>query len=127
MADKTFHLVSYVPPGKAIIKKPFVGEWRITELQGFDAEYVDLCGPAKLKISTRGTGRMNFGAVEVELDCKMDDLDQRALRFSFEGGDEGDAICGRGYCLIEGDEMVGRIFRHLSDDFGFKAKRLSKK
>jgi hypothetical protein len=28
----------------------------------------DLCSPAK--IDTRGTSRMNFGAVEVELDCK---------------------------------------------------------
>jgi hypothetical protein len=115
-----------VPPGKWAVKKKFVGSWRITELQGYDADYIDLCGPAKLKITTRGGGHINFGAVGAEIDCKMDDLDERVVRFSFEGGDEGDPICGRGYCLVDGDQMVGRIFRHFSDEFGFKAKRLSK-
>jgi hypothetical protein len=124
MSNKIF--VWHVPPGKWTVKKKFVGQWRVTELQGFDAEYVDLCGPAKLHVSTRGIGRMNFGAVDIELDCKMDDRDENMLQFSFEGGDEGDAICGRGYCLVEGDDMVGRLFRHGSDDFGFRAKRVVK-
>ena len=113
MADEIFHVVWAVPSGKWTVKKPFVGSWRITELQGYDDDYVNLCGPAKLKISSRGSGHMNFGAVEAELDCKMDDLDERVLRFTFEGGDEG-------------DQMVGRVFRHLSDEFGFKAKRSTK-
>lgn len=97
MADEAFISDWEVPSGKWTVKKPFVGSWRITELPGFDAEYVDLCGPAKIKVSTRGTGTMNFGAVEVDLDCKMDDLDERVLRFSFEGGDDGDPTCGRGF------------------------------
>lgn len=127
MADKIFHFVWDVPPGKWAVKKKFVGSWRIIELQGFDSEYVDLCGPAKVKITPRGVGHINFGAVEVEIDCKMDDLDERVIRFTFEGGDEGDPICGRGYCLVDGDQMAGRIFRHFGDEFGFKATRLSKK
>jgi hypothetical protein len=126
MPDEISYLIWDVPPAKWTVKKKFVGSWRITELQGFDADYIDLCGPGKLKISSRGTGHMNFGAVGAELDCKMDDLDDRVLRFSFEGGDEGDPICGRGYCLVDGDLMVGRIFRHYSDEFGFKASRLTK-
>lgn len=120
------HLLWEVPAGKWVVKKQFVGQWRVIELQGFDADYVDLCGPAKVKISTRGMGRMNFGAVEVELDCKMDDRDEKVLRFSFEGADEGDPISGHGYCLVEGNKMIGRLFRHLGDDFGFKAKRMGK-
>lgn len=126
MTDDAFNFVWQVPSGKWTVKKPFVGSWRITELQGFDAEYVDLCGPAKIKVSTRGTGGMNFGAVDVELDCKMDELNERVLHFSFEGGDEGDPICGRGFCLVDGDEMVGRLFRHGGDEFGFKAKKTPK-
>ncbi len=126
MTDKLFHFVWEVPAGKWTVKKKFVGQWRVTELQGFDADYADLCGPAMMKISTRGTGQMNFGAVEMELDCKMDDLDERVLRFSFEGADEGDPICGRGYCIIDGDEMIGRIFRHYGDEFGFRARRVGK-
>jgi hypothetical protein len=126
MTDKIFHVVWEVPSGKWTVKKKFVGQWRVTELQGFDADYINLCGPAKVRISTRGTGRMNFGAVEVELDCKMDDLDERVLRFSFEGADEGDPIGGRGYCLVDGDVMTGRLFRHHGDEFGFRAKRAAK-
>ena len=126
MADKLLHLVWKVPDGKWTVKKKFVGQWRITGLQGFDSDYIDLCGPAKMKISTRGTGWMNFGAVETELDCKMDDLDERVLRFSFEGADEGDPIGGRGYCLVDGDEMTGRLFRHHGDEFGFRARRSAK-
>lgn len=127
MPDHTIHhLLWEVPVGKWMVKRKFVGQWRVTELQGFGSDYVDLCGPAKLKLSTRGTGRMNFGAVDVELDCKMDEQDERVLRFSFEGADEGDPISGRGYCLVEGNEMVGRVFRHFGDEFGFKAKKMGK-
>jgi hypothetical protein len=126
MADELFHFVWEVPAGRWTVKKRFVDLWRVTELQGFDSDYVNLCGPAKMQISTRGTGHMNFGAVEMELDCKMDDLDERVLRFTFEGGDEGDPISGRGYCLVDGNEMIGRIFRHCGDEFGFKAGRAAK-
>ena len=126
MADEIFHLVWDVQPAKWAVKKRFVGSWRITELQGYDSAYVDLCGPAKVKITTRGWGSVSFGAIEAEIDCKTDDLDDRVLRFSFEGGDEGDSICGRGYCVVDGDQMTGRFFRHLGDEFGFKASRLAK-
>ena len=126
MAEEIFHLVWEVPSGRWTVKKKFVGSWRIIELQGYDAEYINRCGPATLKMSSRGVGHVNFGAVEAEIDCKMDDLDERVVRFTFEGGDEGDPICGRGYCVIEGEQMVGRMFRHMGDEFGFKAKRMSK-
>jgi hypothetical protein len=126
MADKPSHFIWKVPSRKWAVKKKFVGEWRITELEGFDAEYVDLCGPAIIRISPGGIGRMNFGAVEIELDCKMDDLNEQVLRFSFEGGDEGDPICGHGYCLNENQEMTGRIFRHCGDEIGFRAQKLAK-
>ena len=125
MADEIVHMIWEVPPGRWTVKKKFVGSWRIVELQGYDAGYVDLCGPAQLKIGTRGIRHVSFGAVEAEIDCKMDDLDDRVV-FTFEGGDEGDPICGRGYCVVTGDQMAGRMFRHLGDEFGFKAKRLSK-
>lgn len=127
MSDHTIHHVHWeVPAGKWTVKNKFVGQWRVIELQGFDSDYVDLCGPAKLKLNTRGTGRMNFGAVDAELDCKIDERDERVLHFSFEGVDEGDPISGRGYCLGEGNLMIGRVFRHFGDEFGFKAKRMGK-
>jgi hypothetical protein len=127
MADQEFHGVWEVPSEKWAVKRKFVGLWRITELKEYDDDYRDMCGPAKLKISSRGSGSVNFGALEAEIDGKMDELDERVLRFTFEGGDEGDSISGRGYCLVEGDKMMGRMFRHFGDEFGFKAERLPKK
>ena len=122
MVNEIYNLVWLVPTGgKWTIKKKFYGTWRITEIQGYDKAYLDLSGPASIKISSRGTGRFNFGAVEAEIDGKMDDLDERILRFSFEGEDEGDQFIGRGYCLVEDGVMVGRIFHHYGDHFGFKA------
>lgn len=126
MAGKIPKVVWYVPPGKPAVKKQFVGSWRITELEGFDSGYVDLCGPAKLEITARGGGHFHFGAVEAGIDCKMDGLDGRVVRFTFEGGDEGDPICGRGFCQVNGDQMAGRFYRHLGDDFAFQATRIKK-
>jgi hypothetical protein len=126
MAAKIPHFVWKIPPGKWAVKKKFVGAWRIIELEGFDTEYVDLCGPAIIKISSGGIGRMNFGAVEMELDCKMDDLNEEVVRFSFEGSDEGDPTCGHGYFLNENHTMTGRIFRHCGDEISFKAQRMAK-
>jgi hypothetical protein len=126
MADNVSHFAWEVPPGKWAVKKKFIGEWRITVLAGFDSEYLDLCGTAIIKISPGGIGRMNFGAVEIELDCKMDDLNEQILRFSFEGVDEGDPICGRGYCLNENREIRGRIFHHCGDEIDFKAQKIEK-
>jgi len=126
MSGNILHFVRKTRSGMWAVKKRFVGEWRITGLAGFDAEYVDLCGPAVIKVSPRGIGRMNFGAVEIELDCKMDDLDEQVLRFSFEGADEGDPICGRGYCLTANHQMTGRIFLHCGDEIDFTAGKMAK-
>jgi hypothetical protein len=105
----TAYLTSFIwnmPPGKWTVKKAFVGKWRITELQDYDADYVDMCGPAMVTIGSRGSGRISFGASEAEIDCRMDDFDERVIRFSFEGSDEGDPICGHGYCLSGGEGVV---------------------
>jgi hypothetical protein len=124
MSDNSTHFPSGFSGKKWAVKKKFVGYWRITALVGFEAEYVDLCGPAMIIISPDGIGQMNFGAVEIELDCKMDDLNDQVLRFSFEGVDEGDPICGRGYCLDRKNEITGRIFLHCGDEMDFKARKV---
>jgi hypothetical protein len=126
MTGKISHFAWKVPSGKWAVKKKFAGEWRIIELEGFDTGYVDLCGPATIKISSGGIGRMSFGAAAIALDCKMDDLNEQVVRFSFEGSDEGDPIRGRGYCLNENHTMTRRIFRHCGDEISLEAQRMAK-
>jgi len=45
------------------------------------------------------------------------------LDFSFEGEDEGDQICGRGWAEVKGKIMSGRIYLHMGDDSSFTATR----
>jgi len=45
------------------------------------------------------------------------------LEFSWEGQDENDVAIGRGWAIIQNDQLEGRIYFHLGDDSWFKAKR----
>jgi len=41
---------------------------------------------------------------------------------STEGNDECDPVSGRGWALVDGEEMTGHIFFHLGENSEFKAK-----
>ncbi len=69
-------------------------------------------------------GRFHFGAVHGWIDCryvKRDGMD--AVEFSWDGNDESDPACGRGWAVREGDRLNGRLFFHQGDDSGFVAER----
>ena len=46
-----------------------IGRWRIVEADLWDREYLDLCGPATLTISTPG-GDVAFGALQAGLEVE---------------------------------------------------------
>ena len=46
-----------------------------------------------------------------------------AVEFSWEGIDEGNQCSGRGWAVLEGDGLAGRLFFHGGDDSGFTAER----
>lgn len=67
---------------------------------------------------------MSFVAIDAGLDYRVVQRDGRpAVEFSFEGSDEGDRISGRGWAVLEGDELQGRVFIHHGDDSSFAARR----
>ncbi len=53
----------------------YIGTWRITKMETWDADDINLTGPGHLKIDREGGGCMQFGAVEAALDCRMEDRD----------------------------------------------------
>ena len=110
--------------GKPIVSKAFEGRWRITELEGFDTEYLDLCGQAKIEIKRQGIGEFAFGAVQAEIDGRMDEMAVGVFSFSFEGEDEGDLFFGRGYCTLKSERLTGRLYRHFGDTFTFSGRRM---
>ncbi|MEW6187974.1 MAG: hypothetical protein AB1585_19810 [Thermodesulfobacteriota bacterium] len=79
------------------IKKTCVGQWFITEMELWDKEYIDLEVPGHLTIEKEGTSLLQFGAVEIDMDCRVESVNGlERLDFTFEGSDEGDPICSRG-------------------------------
>jgi uncharacterized protein YndB with AHSA1/START domain len=103
----------------------FLGKWRITDTAVWAPDYLDLVVPAHITFEDDHTGEFQFGTVRGWLDCKFTDRDGNPfVEFSWEGENDTDASCGRGWGVIrDGDDMDGHIFIHCSDDSAFTARR----
>lgn len=105
-------------------KKDFIGSWRIVEMELWDAEFIDAEVPGFIKFMQDGLGEFQFGYVHGWIDCRFAKRDGKdAVEFSWEGNDETDPACGRGWMVFEDDRLRGRIFFHQGDDSGFEAAR----
>ncbi len=81
--------------------KKLAGKWRITETEMWDAEELDLVGPAHLTIAADG-----FGS------------------FQMVGDDDGSEVSGRGWAEVGRDGVLrGRIYFHQGDESAFVARR----
>lgn len=106
----------------------FIGNWRITEMEAWDADYFEMEAPAYLTIRKDLIGEFQFGLVQAQLDGKIESAGETAgetarLAFSWSGFDENDPVNGHGWLRVTGDQADGRIFIHLGDESGFKAER----
>jgi hypothetical protein len=110
------------------IKSEYIGRWRITEMSEWDQEFIDLVAPGHLTVKGNGLGTLAFGAIEAEVDCRIEMAGEaERLAFSFAGWDEGDDVSGRGWATVTGDAMEGWFSFHLGDESTFKAlKRKAK-
>jgi hypothetical protein len=104
--------------------KLFIGTWFITEMEVWDQEYVNMEVPGHFTFRKDGTGHFQFGLVQGEMDCRLESDDGRErIEFSWEGQDELDSASGRGWAVIENEELRGRIFIHQGDDSTFRASK----
>ena len=104
--------------------KPFIGKWFIIEMEAWDQDYVNMEVPGHFTFNKDGTGQFQFGLVQGEMDCRVESKNgKERIEFSWEGQEEMDSASGRGWALIENEELRGRIFIHLGDDSAFRAKR----
>lgn len=103
------------------------GTWRLSEMELWDQEAMDLIGPAFIEFGQGGTGRFRFIAVEGWMDCRPGHRDgQACVEFTWEGQDEGDPASGRGWAAVQKDgTLSGHIFIHRADDSAFSAIRTS--
>lgn len=102
--------------------KSFTGNWRITEMEVWDQDYVDMEVPGYIQIGSGGIGQFQFGLVSGDIDSRVE-RSSNTLRFEFSwlGQEENDPMCGRGWVVIENGELNGRIYLHLADDAAFRA------
>ena len=99
-----------------------VGKWRITHMDVWGQDAVDLVGPGFIEIGERG-GQLHFIAVDGLLECRHGQRDGRPrVEFTWEGNDENEPASGRGWAKLLADGSVkGRVFIHQGDDSAFEA------
>ncbi|MGH7441775.1 MAG: DUF7713 domain-containing protein [bacterium] len=103
----------------------FIGEWRITDMELWDQDAVDLLGPAYFHFDGQGQGSFRFVALEGAMDCRYGQKDGRPFaEFSWLGDDDGERKNGRGWAVIRDDgTLEGRFYTQQGDDSAFKARK----
>lgn len=97
-----------------------LGRWRIVEIEGWDADYIDMLGPGYIQFDPDG-GQIEFGAVQIGLECWYG---QAGAHFNSQGSDEGTDVAGDGDAEIEDDGTLQSELRfHHGDDMPFTARR----
>ena len=83
----------------------------------WDRDYLDLEGLAHITFDNDRLGSFQFGAVRGWIDYRVS-TDGASLRvdFSWEGTNDADPSCGRGWAAIADDKLVGRLYFHSGDD-----------
>lgn len=109
-----------MPPHSA----PFLGAWRIVQMELWERDYLDLEVPAHITFEKDRLGSFQFGAVRGWIDYRVTaDGASSKVEFSWEGFNDSDPSCGRGWAAIADDRLVGRLYLHNSDDSAFVAER----
>ena len=111
-------------PTRPAAKRLLIGVWRIVDTELWDLDDLDLLEPAHVTLEADGLRALRLLAMEADLDYRIVERDGRpAVEFSFDGSDEGDRISGRGWAILDGEQLRGRLFLHRGDDSGFTASR----
>ena len=84
----------------ALGEHPLIGKWRITEMELWDAEFIDLLAPGYIRFDPDGRGEFAFGAVQGGLDCHYGPA---SIHFTWTGHDEMDEAAGDGDAQLEDD------------------------
>ncbi len=104
-------------------QNPFTGVWRIVWMSDWDQDYVNMEVPGHITFEKDQNGNFQFGMVQGQMDCRLDERQSQRIDFTWHGFDEGDELAGRGHAEIVKDELHGRLYIHMGDDSAFRAFR----
>jgi hypothetical protein len=102
------------------------GRWRIVSMSTWDNDYLDDEVQAFIKFDDNGGGSFQFGYVQGQIDAVTTNREGKsAVEFSWEGGDgaDGTPLTGRGWAVLQENELHGMFFIHQGDDSEFVAKK----
>jgi hypothetical protein len=109
------------------MENKYIGKWRITEMEHWEKDFIDMVVPGYILFQKEKDGRFQFGAVEGEIDYRIEKSGEiERLEFTWAGQDEGDPVCGRGWAVIDCNKLNGKIFFHMGDETWLKAKKSTK-
>src|ERR1700727_1190673 len=105
---------------KAKAPNPFAGGWRIVSLSAWEEDYIDEEEEGYFEFDEKGGGEFHFGYVHGHMDCRLTTRDGKpAVEWTWDGNDEMDPAQGRGWAVIDGDEIPGLIAFHQGDEAEF--------
>ncbi len=114
--------------GKAKAKNWIVGRWLIESMEQWDRDFIDEEVRGYFEFDAKDSGDFQFGYVQGQIDYRLSERDGKpAVEFTWDGNDEMEPAQGRGWAVLEGDELKGEIFFHLGDESGFVARRAAGK
>ena len=107
------------------VARAFTGRWRIIETDTWDNDFLDLVEEACITFEGDQSGEIVFGALIGFLDVRYGSRDGSAsAEFSWEGKDEMDTACGRGWATLgTAGRLVGHFYIHNGDHSAFVAER----
>src|SRR5437879_3756459 len=92
-------------------KSPFEGRWHIVSMTEWDEDFINAEVDGFIEFDAQGGGQFQFGYVRGDMDCRLTTKDgEPAVEWTWEGNDEMDPAQGRGWAVLKGDELHGRIF-----------------
>ena len=80
--------------------------------------------PAHITFARDRRGELGLIGIGASIDYRIGKRDGSPIvEFTWEGSDEGQPTSGRGWALLTGDDLAGRLFIHQGDETEFTAKR----
>ena len=105
-------------------KNEYIDKWRIIEMEMWDQDFIDLVTEGHFTFDDDESGNFQFGAIEGQIDYRIEEYgESKRLEFSWDGSDDMDPASGRGWAIVDGDVINGKIYFHMGDSSSFKAKR----
>jgi hypothetical protein len=89
---------------------------------------VDEEGPAYIECGAHQMGEFQVGLTSGNIDYRITErAGQSAVEWTWEGMDEMDSCTGRGWAVLQGDELRGIIFFHQGAGFVAKKTKTGKR